>query len=54
MELLETPLGNPMNTLEVFTKLHTDITNIVYKHPLGVKRRVTICIMGCTVNTCMG
>ena len=28
--------------------------NVVYKHPLCVKRRVTISIMGCVVNTCVG
>ena len=45
LELLETLLGSRMNTLEVFTKLHTGVTNIVSKHPLGIKRRVTISIM---------
>ena len=34
-------------------KLHRGVTNVIYKHPLGV-RRVTISIMGCTVNTCVG
>ena len=43
-----------MNTLEVFTKFHIGVTNVVYKHLLCVKRRVTISIMGCTVNTSMG
>ena len=43
-----------MNILEVFTNLHIGVTNVVYKHPLGVKRKVTISIMGCTVNTCVG
>ena len=39
-----------MNTFVVFTKLHIGVTNVAYKHPLGVERRVTISSMGCTVN----
>ena len=31
-----------MNTLEVFTELHIGVTNVVYKHPLGVKRRAIL------------
>ena len=44
--------ASPINTLKVFTKFHIGVTNVVYKHHLGVKRKVAINIMGCTVNTC--
>ena len=42
-----------MNILEVFTNLCIGVIDVVYKHTLGVKRRVTLSIMGCTVHTRM-
>ena len=54
MELIKIPLGNPIYTLKVFTNFHIGVTNIVYKHRLGVKRRVLKTPMWGKLNSLVG